>query len=947
MMETVEVRSKSLLIQWLNVKPNSLLSWQIYVKRKSIKYDIYYKRTKEKGSPEEDYKSPAVLDARQQQQTHETEIRKLNAAGLELFYHGERCMAEKPNDGSVFIEKGGLFAFVFDNTFSKTTPKIITFLLSTQSFSGPVQRNLNSKNAPKQLVSGTLLKKRRKKGQGYARRYFTLDMLEGTLSYYANPHSSIMRGKLPLSIAVVSVSSESHEINVDSGIEVWNLRAHTHHDWLRWCNALERAKNTQAFSRLTVGERSQQSSSKQLDSIYSRLRECLDIAQTYRIGRSRSANNLNIPNIRIQLPDEHMTNSGSARESIDGLPSENSSAVITLRKVTRQLGSLLHELECFIQHHEFTKEQTSVSAPSSRVSMDSTVSQSWYDAEDDPTISHVTDALEDLEHSDGLLSSDRNTKNSDPDITFVEDSLHRASSYEEDSVSDSSVSDISSEITEPEEPAQSSASTDSVISSDTTEEVSEESEVNGIKRIESLKDIKEQKPIPFKEKSDQNSALGSINVKSYNDSGEPNISNEETELISSNSTKNKDVSSDSNRPANELYPLPHKAVPRRQNIPAIVEPPPSILSVLRKNIGKDISSIRIPVVSNEPCSLLQRYAEDLEYSDLLDTANESNPELKIFYVAAFAVSNFSNMRHKERSVRKVFSPLLGETYELVREDKNYRFLAEKVSHRPLVVACQADSPKWKWHHSPRPIQKFWGKSIELNTHGDVNIQLNCGHKFVFTKPACFLKNVAIGEKYVEPYDHMVVTDSTTGDKAIIQFKVGGMFSGRSEEVFVKVIRSDGSQDPRCLTGKWTTSLELVHVETNQVEKTIWQVGSLVKDPHMHCGMTLFAAQMNEITPIEDGLIPPTDTRLRPDQRLREQDYLEEAEPLKLDLEQKQRELRQEMEKNQISWLPRWFSQVRTNDKVDDSDPPWLMNEEPNNYWACRQEKNWSKCPQLW
>ncbi|WBW71204.1 sterol transfer protein Osh3 [Schizosaccharomyces osmophilus] len=944
MMETVEVRSKSLLIQWLNVKPNSLLSWQIHVKRKSIKYDIYYKRTK--GSSEDDYKSPAVLDARQQQQTQVTEVQKLNAIGLELFYQGERCMAEKPNDGSVSIEKGGLYAFVFDNTFSKTTPKIISFLLSVQSFPGSVQHNINSNGAPKQLICGTLLKKRRKKGQGYARRYFTLDMLEGTLSYYANAHSSIMRGKLPLSIAVVSISSESHEINVDSGIEVWNLRAHTHHDWLRWCNALERAKNTQAFSKLTVSERSQQSSSKQLDSIYSRLRECLDIAQTHRIGRSRSAINLNIPNIRIQLPDEHMTNTGNPRESMDESFPENSSAEITLRKVTRQLGSLLHELECFIQHHEFTKDQVPVTSPSSRVSMDSTVSHTWYDAEDDPGINHVTDTLGDLNNSDDLLSSDRTTKNSDPDITFVDDSLHRTSSYEEDSVSDSSVSDLSSEVTEPEELIQSPASYDSMVSSDTADEGSEKSVVNGIKPIENFKDVDEYKPNRTENKSEQGSAARSINSKNNKNSRGPKHDTEGSAPFSSASNKNEDMSKDLNQPVAELYPLPHKTVARRQNIPAIVDPPPSIMSVLRRNIGKDISSIRIPVVSNEPCSLLQRYAEDLEYSNLLDIANESEPELKIFYIAAFAVSNFSNMRHKERSVRKVFSPLLGETYELAREDKNYRFLAEKVSHRPLVVACQADSPKWKWHHSPRPIQKFWGKSIELNIHGDVNIQLQCGSKFVFTKPACFLKNVAIGEKYVEPYDHMVITDSTTGDKAIVQFKVGGMFSGRSEEVNVEVVRSDGSQDSRCLKGKWTTSLDLVHTETNKVEKMIWEVGSLVEDPQKHCGMTTFAAQTNEITSIEDGLLPPTDTRLRPDQRLREQGRLEIAEQLKLDLEQKQREERQEMERNQTSWHPKWFSQVKTG-KDDESDPLWFIKEDRDSYWSCRQKGNWSKCPQLW
>ena len=79
----------------------------------------------------------------------------------------------------------------------------------------------------------------------------------------------------------------------------------------------------------------------------------------------------------------------------------------------------------------------------------------------------------------------------------------------------------------------------------------------------------------------------------------------------------------------------------------------------------------MPVSANEPISVLQRLAEQLEYSELLDAATTAPLETgeRLLYVAAFAVSSFSNMRVKERSIRKPFNPLLGETFELVREDK--------------------------------------------------------------------------------------------------------------------------------------------------------------------------------------------------------------------------------------------------------------------------------------
>lgn len=47
------------------------------------------------------------------------------------------------------------------------------------------------------------------------------------------------------------------------------------------------------------------------------------------------------------------------------------------------------------------------------------------------------------------------------------------------------------------------------------------------------------------------------------------------------------------------------------------------------------------------------------------------------YVAAFAVSSYGSSYFRAGS--KPFNPLLGETYECIREDKGFRFIAEQVS----------------------------------------------------------------------------------------------------------------------------------------------------------------------------------------------------------------------------------------------------------------------------
>jgi hypothetical protein len=92
----------------------------------------------------------------------------------------------------------------------------------------------------------------------------------------------------------------------------------------------------------------------------------------------------------------------------------------------------------------------------------------------------------------------------------------------------------------------------------------------------------------------------------------------------------------------------------------------SLFAILKKNIGKvssfhvqlsrttyqrvrfqDLSTITVPVTFNEPLTLLQRLAEEIEYHDLLRQAVEAtSPVERMCYVAAFAVSQYAHTRHR-------------------------------------------------------------------------------------------------------------------------------------------------------------------------------------------------------------------------------------------------------------------------------------------------------------
>ena len=57
-------------------------------------------------------------------------------------------------------------------------------------------------------------------------------------------------------------------------------------------------------------------------------------------------------------------------------------------------------------------------------------------------------------------------------------------------------------------------------------------------------------------------------------------------------------------------------------------------------------------------------------------AGIEDPAQRMIQVAAFAVSTYSSSIY--RCAHKPFNPLLGETYECIREDKGFRFIAEQV-----------------------------------------------------------------------------------------------------------------------------------------------------------------------------------------------------------------------------------------------------------------------------
>lgn len=153
-------------------------------------------------------------------------------------------------------------------------------------------------------------------------------------------------------------------------------------------------------------------------------------------------------------------------------------------------------------------------------------------------------------------------------------------------------------------------------------------------------------------------------------------------------------------------------VNRRTRVPDKPNHSVNLWSIMKNCIGKDLSKIPMPINFNEPLSMLQRLAEDYEYSEVLDHAATLTDESEqLAYLAAFAVSTYATTAVR---TGKPFNPLLGETYECDRmDDLGFRYLAEQVSHHPPIAALHCEGKQWVCWQEFSMTSKFRGKYLQV------------------------------------------------------------------------------------------------------------------------------------------------------------------------------------------------------------------------------------------
>uniref|UniRef100_A0A669EAE9 Oxysterol-binding protein n=1 Tax=Oreochromis niloticus TaxID=8128 RepID=A0A669EAE9_ORENI len=361
----------------------------------------------------------------------------------------------------------------------------------------------------------------------------------------------------------------------------------------------------------------------------------------------------------------------------------------------------------------------------------------------------------------------------------------------------------------------------------------------------------------------------------------------------------------------------------------------SLWNILRNNIGKDLSKVAMPVQLNEPLNTLQRLCEELEYSELLDrAANTQDPFERMIYIATFVVSGYASSYY--RTGGKPFNPVLGETYECDRPDKGLRFVAEQVSHHPPISACHAESKNFMFWQDVRCKNKFWGKSMEIVPVGTTHVTLpGFGDHYEWNKVTSCIHNILSGQRWIEHYGEITIRNSSSDIcQCKITFIKAKYWNSSVNEIEGTITDNKGKVIHR-LFGKWH---EAVFCGDPPSATCIWRANAMPVDHEQYYGFTKFAIELNELDPSLKLLLPPTDTRLRVDQRLLEEGKLDAAEEHKQRIEQLQRDRRRLLEENNATHQPKFFRKAQ--------DDTWVSN---NTYWELRKDPGFAHVdfPTLW
>jgi len=349
----------------------------------------------------------------------------------------------------------------------------------------------------------------------------------------------------------------------------------------------------------------------------------------------------------------------------------------------------------------------------------------------------------------------------------------------------------------------------------------------------------------------------------------------------------------------------------------------SLWKQLKDFIGKDITSlISLPIWVFEPVTLLQILCQPLYYSELLDQASaEDDPCKRLVYLSAFIVAGYSLAIR----TKKPFNPYLGETFEYISKERNFKFVAEQVSHHPPISASTVIGEGYILELELGLETRLKGNYADIIIKGSDRIQFTkYGELITWPHLNTTAHNIIVGGSWVDHHGTLDIINRTTNEKSILNLYKGGWFDSGKFKLEGNVYDKDGNLK-YILSGHWDDAIYYASALNLQEKALVWRNKVSSKDV-----LGPINLEMNIITEEIKNVIPPTDSRFRSDRLLLEKGNNDAAAKEKLRLEQEQRIQKKRREQEGITWTPRYF-------KLED-DPYYEKKwKYLNNYWELREQ----------
>ncbi|MBA0808682.1 hypothetical protein Gohar_024399, partial [Gossypium harknessii] len=213
----------------------------------------------------------------------------------------------------------------------------------------------------------------------------------------------------------------------------------------------------------------------------------------------------------------------------------------------------------------------------------------------------------------------------------------------------------------------------------------------------------------------------------------------------------------------------------------------------------------------------------------------------------------------------------------------------------MIVACHCQGTGWKLWGDSNLKSKFWGRSIQLDPVGVLTLEFDDGEVFKWSKVTTSIYNLILGKLYCDHYGTMRI-EGNRDYSCKLKFKEQSIIDRNPHQVHGGVQDRNG-KTVATLFGKWDESMHYANGDCSGKGKgqdslsethLLWKRSKPPKYSTRY-NLTRFAITLNELTPGLKEKLPPTDSRLRPDQRYLENGEYEMANSEKLRLEQRQRQ----------------------------------------------------------